>query len=399
MTVMAVEDAATGVWLLLCAASVGVFVLPGLNFVSKHGKLQQQQEQQQERVGMGARLGQHATNSKNTASKSKNVFSASWQALQELKVPKHWFTHMYVLGLLIGLHVFAVNMNMNLQPAVAGGDVYMLPMLGECHIRTDSAASITLALINVQCMRRLFECHFVSDFGASTMHVSGYVVGMLHYFLVPLSFALASDNNELSASGTDAGVGVDTSAGAGGDSAYTVSLLQTTLTSTTVCTACIGFLLASWTQYTCHRELASCGKREKQHPGKSKSKSSSTPPSAPTTTTTTTTTNADNSTDTGNESTAAAKLRQGEKQYSMPQGWAFDLVCCPHYTSEIVLYFCLAAIDPSPPAIALFLWVFCNLCVVAGENMHWYQHHFKTEVVLKEKRTGRTWRRCVPFLW
>jgi len=364
--VIAVEDAVSTIWLILGAASLGVAVLPGLGFVSKHGKLQQHQAAGSSGTGGATSTKTDVDQTQASEGAAGTRTDALWRALTELTVPKAWFVHMYVFGLLVGLHIIAVNTSVVPSEFLFGVGVgvgagagheggYVSSLLGSCRFRTDSTATLCLALLNVQCLRRLWECYFINDFGASTMHVSGYLVGMLHYLLVPLSLALESGESE------------NASAPA---SAFTVRLLLTR--SPVVCAACVGFFLASWVQYTCHAELAACGKRAGGSSG---------------------------TTHQNNKQTEKRGLQQ--KQYSFPEGWAFDLVCCPHYTAEIVLYLCLSVIDQTRPTVALFCWVLCNLCVVAQENMQWYRHRseFGSAITQREKRTGRRWRKCIPFLW
>jgi hypothetical protein len=43
-------------------------------------------------------------------------------------------------------------------------------------------------LWTIHLFRRLMECVFITNYGQSEMHVFGFLVGLLHYTLVPLSF-------------------------------------------------------------------------------------------------------------------------------------------------------------------------------------------------------------------
>mmetsp|Transcript_32863 Transcript_32863/g.47460 ORF Transcript_32863/g.47460 Transcript_32863/m.47460 type:complete len:214 (+) Transcript_32863:212-853(+) len=48
-----------------------------------------------------------------------------------------------------------------------------------------------IILFLIHCSKRWWECLHITDFGASEIHVAGFVVGILHYILVPLSIFLS----------------------------------------------------------------------------------------------------------------------------------------------------------------------------------------------------------------
>ncbi|XP_031496195.1 polyprenol reductase 2-like isoform X1 [Nymphaea colorata] len=70
-------------------------------------------------------------------------------------------------------------------------------------------------------------------------------------------------------------------------------------------------------------------------------------------------------------------VSEGE-EYKIPKGDWFDLVSCPHYLAEIVIYGgILIASELSDLTVwLLFAFVFANLVVVAGETHRWYLHKF-----------------------
>jgi 3-oxo-5-alpha-steroid 4-dehydrogenase 3 len=81
-----------------------------------------------------------------------------------LVVPKSWFTHFYIVGIcMIVLVVFCFPGKVQNHAAVAS--------------------------LGLHLTRRIFECrciHAWSD--SSTMHVAGYLVGILHYISLPFVF-------------------------------------------------------------------------------------------------------------------------------------------------------------------------------------------------------------------
>jgi 3-oxo-5-alpha-steroid 4-dehydrogenase 3 len=87
------------------------------------------------------------------------------QFLSTLVLPKSWFTHFYIVGICM---------------------VVLLVWYAPEQIRNRAA----VALLVLHLMRRTFECLHVHAWNdASTMHVAGYLLGILHYSILPLVFA------------------------------------------------------------------------------------------------------------------------------------------------------------------------------------------------------------------
>ncbi|KAI7841967.1 hypothetical protein COHA_004494 [Chlorella ohadii] len=66
--------------------------------------------------------------------------------------------------------------------------------------------------------------------------------------------------------------------------------------------------------------------------------------------------------------------------YKIPRGGAFELVSCPHYLGEVVIYagLALALAGQRVTAWLMLLWVVSNLSLAAGMTHRWYRQHFKT---------------------
>lgn len=146
------------VWYTLAAASWLVKLFPQLDFVSKHGKLSNE-------IGR-FKSGQNKHSIKSAP--SSQPFPSSMKGLlAALTVPKRWFAHLYITGILTTL--CALWQRHNSAPEI-------------------ETFCLGLFLFLLHCTRRLLECWYISSFGQSRMHVSGYLVGLLHYLLVPISF-------------------------------------------------------------------------------------------------------------------------------------------------------------------------------------------------------------------
>lgn len=66
--------------------------------------------------------------------------------------------------------------------------------------------------------------------------------------------------------------------------------------------------------------------------------------------------------------------------YRIPRGGAFELVSCPHYLAEILIYTGIAFILGKFSIISWLplLWVMANLSLAAGLTHEWYLQKFKT---------------------
>lgn len=248
-------------------------------------------------------------------------------------VPKRWFTHMYIIGLCAG--------GIALYLVLSKPQLYVsIPWLGTIvALSVKGKTVVVLLLFLLQCFRRWLECVYVSDFGSSRMHISGYLVGVAHYILVPLSTVLRSADSAILTQKVHM---------------WDVLLAIRPFTKSL---SCIVYLLACAIQHDCHRLLAS---RKVNQPN---------PPQA------------------------------GPKKYFLPSSAAFDWVCCPHYTCEMVVYTCLAHIDCTWSSWLQALWVMCNLSVVADENMQWYNAMFARELQQRQATRGRRWWRVLPFVY
>ena len=87
--------------------------------------------------------------------------------LRNKRVHKPLFIHMYVVGTVMGLIVLTKALFADLADLE----------------RYITLISLTLFLIQV--VRRLWECIFITSYGSSTMHISGYLIGLIHYITVP----------------------------------------------------------------------------------------------------------------------------------------------------------------------------------------------------------------------
>ena len=87
------------------------------------------------------------------------------KTISPLEIPKKWFLHFYVVGIVSSLVVAVV--------------------------RNKSTRLDVMPLILLQVSRRCYECLYVHAWRAdSKMHVPAYVVGLLHYTLLPWNIVM-----------------------------------------------------------------------------------------------------------------------------------------------------------------------------------------------------------------
>ncbi len=98
------------------------------------------------------------------------------------------------------------------------------------------------------------------------------------------------------------------------------------------------------------------------------------------------------------ESKIEIKNNTQHKNYShsLPTGFLFNYICCPHYFGEILIYFsfCIFTTEISISMILLAVWVQSNLSVVALQNLKWYKNKFD-----RDPNFPKSWKSIIPFVY
>jgi len=332
-----IEDKFAFIWLMLSLSSIMVAIFPSLSFVSKHGKI-------------------GASSKKQTSDKSSIIGS--------MTVPKAWFSHLYIMGSFIGLLAIILSTlsSYSMMPTFVIDMIDNKLKNQDIYINHSYTTILTLIMFLTQCFRRLFECYYVSHFGLSRIHISGYIAGLFHYFLLPISILLYTHHpNQLEVK-LEVAVAVEV-----------INPINTAI-------AIFVFNLASWIQHTCHVSLSLGSQASKI---KSTSNSNNNP-------------DASDGISSGDANDGIIKNHRNTntKVYHIPDSWQFEYVCCPHYTSEIIIYISICLFNPTINTAMIVCWVTCNLTTVAKENMLWYKMTFPEEV---KKR--KDWKAVIPFFY
>ena len=131
-------------WCICIASSLVVYLFPNyFGVIARHGKL----------------CSISLIGSNNSNSSASPYFDLNSEYLY---VPKRYFTHFYVVGILMtsALSLFA------------------------------STSNLVLLMFLAHLIRRLWECLYISHFGDSKMHIIGYICGLAHYIAAPITLTL-----------------------------------------------------------------------------------------------------------------------------------------------------------------------------------------------------------------
>ncbi|UMM35473.1 hypothetical protein L5515_008076 [Caenorhabditis briggsae] len=108
-----------------------------------------------------------------------------------ISVPKKWFKHFYALGLLtllLCLHcIHSLIHNPDFLPTIPIKFLTILTRSYSIPPIAPSTAVLALLLITFHVARRLYETLFVSVYSDSRMNVFHYIVGIVHYIILPIS--------------------------------------------------------------------------------------------------------------------------------------------------------------------------------------------------------------------
>lgn len=276
----------------------------------------------------------------------------SFSSLLSLRFPKSWFSHFYAVGLV-----------------TASAAIYVSSPFQSCFV---------CYLLLAHLARRLFECLFIFDFGDSTISSAAYLLGMLHYVLLPFAlsdfsrfslFVVDVDSRTMFSALPTVRWGSLYAKGGGEPINYNpiVCLLGVVI-----------FAVSNVGQHVTHRHLAAMrGRAEK---GGRSGKGG------------------------GGEVIASNTVHNpNPEQHSV----LFAYSTCPHYSFEIGLYLGLLIADHSTVLFekasficacvraSLLLFVCCNLGVSATMTHEWYATERKKRGT---KGDGAKWV-IVPFVY
>ncbi len=199
-------------------------------------------------------------------------------------------------------------------------------------------AVLLLGAFQVHVVRRLIETVWMMRYPeGATMHVMAYAFGMSYYVVVPVTYVIASAQGDDVEDGGDrrwANLGM------------------------------VIFAAGSLIQWHAHYLLTRLGGMK----------------------------------NTGAHSKDERNASLSKTVYAIPRGGLFELVSCPHYFGEAVIYLGLGMTcvglgnQTSTIAWYPFVWVVANLALAAQLTHRWYLAHFKTY-----SRLGR--KAFIPFLY
>lgn len=214
-------------------------------------------------------------------------------------VPKSWFVHFYLISWVLCFILL----------------VQYPPQYFSC-------SALCRVLFLFHSFRRLLECHFITDYGNSKIHVVYYIGGLVHY---------------LAANFTILGCGLYE------EQRIDIAVpLQFSLTNIVIV---LWFVLANILQCHSHYILYRLKKSTEKK----------------------------------------ADFNESNKRYLLPSGGAFELCTCPHFLSEVNIYLSLAILCSfSLPVWLMFFWVLINQSVSAMKHYSYYYEQFPEEMERKK---------------
>lgn len=129
------------VWICMTLCALASKYLIFLNQVGKHGKFSDKKE---------------------IPSDNSFSFVSVLSKIISFSVPKAYFTHMYMVGIISSVLTY-----------------YLIVELDLC----SGWSRLGIIMFQIQVWRRLAECIFITSFGSSQISIVGYAVGIVHYSL------------------------------------------------------------------------------------------------------------------------------------------------------------------------------------------------------------------------
>ena len=285
------------------------------------------------------------------------------RGFSSFSILKSYFQHMYFVGSVVGGFCLFIALR---EPLITDDNIFVIDAVPHVCIQG-------LVMFEAHCIRRLYECLFMTKYGSSTMDITAYLVGILHYILVP-SCIICSLLKQ----------------GRG-----TAESCNSDLLSVTRVLSLFLFVVGNISQFKCHQILFNLKKKKseirceanklrREHDADCDHKRKHG------------TVTADCDRNRCQCINVASNLGGDQvHSYSFPRGFGFDYVVCPHYTSEIVIYISFLMLNPASSSLfCMLLWVASNLSVVADSQFHWYTEKFPEEM----KKMAEL-KRLIPGIW
>lgn len=394
----ACEVAASATYLVLSITALFSLCSPTLTLLSKHGKLRVSEpcdkirgsgernvgcmEQERVHLKLPSRLGVNNSSVRNYILHNKVFF-----------ISKKRFSDFYIFGFLWAAFLLSKILT-PFEMSNDSKDEYGMLMRKNMYI----GIMVPSTLLLTHLLRRIWECIFVHSWGEGRMHVSGYLLGMLHYFFLP--FPLFKGMTRAAYSYQS--ISTDGKGHEGLNMGRYGSMC-----------AILGIILNIYgqiLQHDHHKLLASYRvESSKVSSGRLENKKIQLK------------TSANNDIHKDNE----------VNRYSIPHGQWFEYVSCPHYLAEIMIYLSFAILvhifipadDNDTEILAtsislmirgseytehlaslvciklaqfnhimVFVWVVINLSISARGSHKWYHETFGSAYPSKRKI-------ILPFIW
>ncbi|GIL52527.1 hypothetical protein Vafri_8361 [Volvox africanus] len=266
--------------------------------------------------------------------------------LKDTSVPQQFFVHFYLIGALVNTLILHLYIFVCCEEQDGGT------------IKRD--ALIALLLFELHVLRRYFETTYVMHYPDSArMHLLAYLYGLTYYIAVPLTLLPSTVLNlGVIRSGWNVALGAGKEHWRSIDQRVWEAVAAPHPGLARLLAGLVLFLFASILQYWSHAVLGRLSREADKRAQEAKIAA----------------------TLFKQQCAGAATPAPGPKLtdvYNVPRGGLFEMVSCPHYLAEILIYVALAIVTRgSVGSILIVAWVLVNLVLAADATQRWYHRCF-----------------------
>ena len=177
-TVLPWPQTTSNIWIVFTFCSILTKTVPSLRLIASHGKCD------------------FSSRGLKKSSSGSYLEDLADRLHEALFVPKKLFVHLYIIGAACALYHLHLTINsLSLQSQILSN--YCSTRIYAMSLLSSYPLPLVLLLWTGHLLRRLFETLFITQYGDSRMHVGGYVAGIVHYIVVPITFVEACSDTTI----------------------------------------------------------------------------------------------------------------------------------------------------------------------------------------------------------
>lgn len=257
--------------------------------------------------------------------KTRGSTSVSTPVIKLIEVPKHWFLHFYIIGLVVSSYMLSATTGAYFFRVNVPGVDNLAAIAAKNKVQTnidEYAVVIVCLMMFVQHSRRIYECLYVSVYSKGSMNIVHYILAVLLYTTVQFC-ALVDGPHLLSGRRS---LNAPTTAD---ELLETLKLLWMKL---------VGAALFAWASLEHHRAHVILGNMRKDRTGQ----------------------------------------KVLHRHHVIPRGGMFEYLAAPHFLFEILIYVAIGIVAWQSWTLWLgpVLFTFVNQALMVNETHLWYLDTF-----------------------